>query len=168
MLKRRRRSRLVWAEKDLEWNGMECSGIRLKNFFLRLNPPLAVKVNCKHRVGSLGFLFSSRGVLHAPRYPPQYPAPRRIWTEQYPFDVEGAVPSIFAGPTLESCVSHCTWEQHATATSYNHQSRKNLTIFRVGKRFWFVSIVCIVCVKMVLFILAFVEFDWIVYICKPW
>ena len=40
MLKRRR-SRLVCAENDLEWNGMECSGIRLKNFFLRLNPPLA-------------------------------------------------------------------------------------------------------------------------------
>ena len=56
MLKRRR-SRLVCAEKDLEWNGMECSGIRLKNFFLRLNPPLAVKVNRKHCVGSLGFSF---------------------------------------------------------------------------------------------------------------
>ena len=72
MLKRRR-SRLVCAEKDLEWNGMECSGIRLKNFFLRLNPPLAVKVNRKHCVGSLGFLFWSRLVLHAPPPIPQYP-----------------------------------------------------------------------------------------------
>ena len=80
------------AEKDLEWNGMECSGIRLKNFFLRLNPPLAVKVNRKHCVGSLGFSFLvSLGVAcPSPNTPIPHSTQERVF-------LSPTVPSLILG-----------------------------------------------------------------------
>ena len=65
---------------------VECSGIRLKNFFLRLNPPLAVKVNRKHCVGSLGFLFSLGVACPSPNTP-QYPGVSIFEPHNTQFDI---------------------------------------------------------------------------------
>ena len=105
---------------------VECSGIRLKNFFLRLNPPLAVKVNRKHCVGSLGFSFLvSLGVAcPSPNTPiphniPQYPRESIFEPHSTQFDI-GCQDSSAQVP----CVPHYTSEQHATATSKKYLSQK--------------------------------------------